>query len=234
MLLSTNHFLSDTFRNVPLNIKNRQATSSGYRYEHLQELMDAETVDYKRCAAILRDQRGKAGKDIGMCNEKAVNQLIAHHSVIFQPEHRRMWISTSAFMLGEYVCYDLDSVFGRASVYDSRDELYDRRYTIAADTFLSTAQWQEFLIYKKGETELNKIVSGKHAKEVPLKNWEELISHNPEYWFPYYLTGQYYEQIGQKDKALPYLKQALSKEINDSVDIYDIKALIERLEHPGH
>lgn len=230
MLLSTNHFLSDTFTGMPVNIYNKLATSSGYRYEHLKELLDKKSdIDYKYCAQILRDQRGKGGKDIGMGNEKAINQLIAHHSVIFQPERRKFWVSTSAFMLGEYVCYNLDSFFNQAENMDISRERIDLQFTIPADTFLKTQQWQAFLKYRKEEAGLLKVLSEKRNGSRPNTTWEALIQLNREYWYPYFLLGKYYQQMDMPARALAFYRQALTKEINDSADIYEIKSQIKKL-----
>ena len=35
------------------------------------------------------------GAELGLANEMAINQFSAHHSVIFQPEKKLMWVSTS-------------------------------------------------------------------------------------------------------------------------------------------
>jgi tetratricopeptide (TPR) repeat protein len=228
-VLSTNHYLSDSFRNDEVNVRCARTTSSGYRYEHLAELMDAErSMDPVACARILRDQRGKGGKDIGMCNEKAVNQMIAHHSVIFQPERRRFWISTQPFMLGRYICYDLDSVFAEAGHFTHSHEIYNKAQTIAPDTFLNTTGWSNFCIYKKHEESIIKSLNDK-SKTEPAHDWDTMIRSNPEYWYPYYLVGRYYQDRQMDDKALKYYHQALSKEINDSIDIYQIKALIQKM-----
>lgn len=229
-ILSTNHYLSDSFRNDEINLRCARSTSSGYRYEHLAELMDMEkNMDPIACARILRDQRGKGGKDIGMCNEKAVNQLIAHHSVIFQPERRRFWISTQPFMLGRYICYDLDSVFAEAKTFNGGHEINNKSQTIAPDTFLRTSGWANFCTYKKCEEGIIKTLSEKPKVTDPAQNWDTMIRYNPEYWYPYYLVGQYYHSRQKDDRALSYYRQALTKEINDSVDVYQIKALIEKI-----
>ena len=44
-----------------------------------------------------------------MGNEKAVNQLIAHHSVVFEPKIIGVGIYLT-WQLGEYVAYDLNKV----------------------------------------------------------------------------------------------------------------------------
>jgi isopenicillin-N N-acyltransferase-like protein len=234
VLMSTNHFLSDTFKNDPVNIKNRTTTSSGYRYEHLEELIGHEQVmDEHTFAKILRDQRGKGGSDIGMCNEKAINQLIAHHSVIFQPERRCFWISTDAFMLGEYVCYDFDSVFARTSIVTDHHQLQNASLTIAADTFLHTRDWNMFQIYHKGEKEIISETRLRYDPDTPIHPWESLIGLNPQYWYPYYLVGEYYRSRKMDKRALPFYLQALTKEINDSVDVYNIKEIIHKIEREG-
>ena len=230
LLLSTNHFLSDFFHNEQSNLQAERATSSGYRYEHLAELIDAmPAMNPTDCARILRDQKGKGGKDIGMCNEKAVNQLIAHHSVIFQPERSRFWVSTQPFMLGRYICYDFDSVFAEAGHFTQDHEIYNKARIIAPDTFLATAAWSDFCTYKKGETDIVSTLNEKPNLAQPIHDWDTMIRSNHQYWYPYYLVGRYYQSRQMDDRALGYYQQALTKEINDSVDVYEIKKVIQKI-----
>ena len=39
----------------------------------------------------MRNRKGVGEAELGLANEMAINQFIAHHSVIFQPEKKRMW-----------------------------------------------------------------------------------------------------------------------------------------------
>src|SRR5690606_20452230 len=91
----TNHYQSKGFETQELNKEQKDKSASVYRYKRLQQLMSSNyPLTPNKMADILRDRKGIDGADIGTGNEKAVNQLIAHHSVIFQPDSLRMWVST--------------------------------------------------------------------------------------------------------------------------------------------
>ena len=61
----------------------------------MQDITELMPINPQSAAKLLRDQKGMNGNDIGMGNEKSINQLIAHHSVIFKPGERLVWVSTS-------------------------------------------------------------------------------------------------------------------------------------------
>ena len=132
-LVLTNHFQSETFRDSELTRKNIAEGASMYRWERTRELMDStDRHDQHSFALLLRDQHGMRGENIGMGNEKAVNQLVAHHSVIFKPAELKMWVSCSPYQLGAYLCYDLNRVFSDTTDVTDRIWLEDRdhRYPI--------------------------------------------------------------------------------------------------------
>ena len=59
----------------------------------MKELIDqGNAIDVSMAAAILRDMKGQSGQEIGMGNPLAINQLIAHHSVIFKPGEQLAWV----------------------------------------------------------------------------------------------------------------------------------------------
>lgn len=227
-LLCTNHYQSDSFKNDKNNIANIATSASEYRYERLEELLkENPKLDYKSVAKILRDQKGKHNKNIGMGNEKAMNQLIAHHSIIFQPEKRRFWVSTQPYQLGEYVCYDFDSIFAEAPSYKVDKEINDAAYTIPADSFLLSDGWKNFLTYKSSKEQIKAAIK----KKAPIENESAFIGQflrsNPEEWETYYWTGELYRAEQNKEKAEVFYHQALTKEINDSSEVYKIKKLIK-------
>ena len=66
-------------------------------------------------------------KDLGMGNQLSVNQLIAHHSIVFKPTQQLVWVSTAPYQLGKFVAYDLKKVFSL-----TKDQIIsgNRRYII--------------------------------------------------------------------------------------------------------
>ena len=83
-VLCTNHFQSEAYKNDKRNQKHILESHSEYRYEKLQELLQTnKKLNPEKMASILRDQSGLKDKNIGYGNEKAINQLLAHHAVIF-------------------------------------------------------------------------------------------------------------------------------------------------------
>ena len=227
-ILCTNHYQSDSFKNDKNNIVNIATSASKYRYDRLVELLkDNPKLDYQSAANILRDQKGKGGKNIGMGNEKAMNQLIAHHSVIFQPEKKRFWVSTQPYQLGEYICYDFDSIFAEAPTFKQDREINDPDFTIPADSFLYSADWKNFLNFKKSKELMKESIKKRTMIENQKAFLGQFLRSNPESWETYYWTAELYRHLQDKEKAIVYYDQALTKEINDSSEVYKIRKLIK-------
>jgi isopenicillin-N N-acyltransferase like protein len=189
-IIVTNHFQSNSFLHDPLNQENMQNETSVYRYARVAELLEENpSVDPDIAASILRDYRGLQGKDIGLGNEKAVNQFIAHHSVIFQPGQRRIWVAGPPYQLGEYWSYDLDSLWTSAS---------PQRNIISSDSIISGAVYQNLLKYRSLS---QKIESGHYTEG----DADSLTRFNPEYFHTYRVLGDYF-------KAEGYYRTALEKE----------------------
>jgi len=224
-ILCSNHYQSNEFLTEENNIKNKAESASLYRFERLEELIDtAQKLSPQNVIDILRDQKGKGGKDIGIGNEKALNQLIGLHSVVFQPEIRRFWISTSPFQLGQFVCYDFDSVFVKAATLNKNEIIYTASEMIPADPFVQSTDWANFLTYKKWREEIKSALK----KDPKTNNLDakKIIDYNANYWEAYFWAGSYYLHQGQKSLAEEYFKQALTKEINDLSEVRKLNKLI--------
>lgn len=208
-IICMNHYQSDTFKEDVRNQENIATSDSPYRYARLDELLNENTpLDVSGAASILRNRFGKGGGDIGLANEKAINQFIAHHSVIFEPGKRLMWVSASPWQLGEYVAYDLDKIFNAPS---GTGELSADSLSLPADTFLSSPVYRHLLTYR----ELVKEIRHSISEGIPIGRdvTGELTASNPEFYYAWQLAGDYYHAFGKKDKAVACWQIALTKEI---------------------
>ncbi|MDR0892949.1 MAG: C45 family peptidase [Mediterranea sp.] len=207
-LICTNHFQSEAFAHDERNLENIRTSDSPYRFARIRELLQEQhPIDVPKAAFILRNRQGTAGADLGMGNELAVNQLIAHHSVIFQPERRMMWVSTSPWQCGPYVAYDLNHIF--ADSVDFHHEIALPQAVLPADAFLQSSAYPRFLAYRK----LTSLLRGaiRQKTRVSRKDLDYYLSTNPRLYHPYEVVGDYYEAIGQPAKAIDYWTEALTK-----------------------
>ena len=207
--VSANHFQSETFLNDERNLENIRTSDSPYRQQRMEELISRnKPINPEKVAEILRNKEGLRDENIGLGNEKSINQLIAHHSVIFKPEQKQIWVSTSPWQLGAYVCYDLNKIFAAP---DFSTEIKIGHLTIAPDTFLNTTDYTEFLFYREYRKKLKEII---HKKEpANEEDIDRFINSNPELYLVYELVGDFYASQKQYNQAREYWKCALEKEI---------------------
>lgn len=197
-----NHYQSKALAHQTLNEEQMQHSASVYRYQRLQELLQSVSKNTpQQTAAILRDYKGKQQADIGYTNEKAINQFICHHSIIFEPKKQLVWVSTSPWQMGDYLCYDLNKIFSQQTLMPLA---YEQALTIPADTFLHTKAYQQVQTYLNNEQQFLR------SKQL---NPEELMSSNPRYYDTYRLLGDYYKNMNQGEKAKENYQKALQYEI---------------------
>jgi len=203
-ILCTNHYQSDQFQSQKQNKEQMQQSASVYREKRLQELMEQSyPLTPEKIATILRDRKGLHGIDIGDGNEKAVNQLIAHHSVIFQPDSLRMWVSTQPWQLGTYVCYDLRKIFAYNGL--SRDvEIADTNLNIAPDTFLNTQEFRNFELFRKNKMAL--------TLKQPVDT-AQTVHSDPKFFDAYRVAGDYCRNKKWYTAAINYYVKALDCEL---------------------
>jgi predicted choloylglycine hydrolase len=203
-IVCTNHFQSNGLGKSKRNLEQINESASAYRYERLMELLNTNGRNtVQKTINILRDQKGLNNADIGMGNEKAINQLIAHHSVVFEPQKLLVWVSTSPWQLGQYVAYDLKKVFALRGMKQDM-EISDSNLTIAADSFLWTPTYKKFEAFREFKEQ---IADGQEI------NADSLVTTNPEFYNAYVLAGDYLYKQKQFKKALYFYQQALTKEI---------------------
>jgi len=229
-ILCANHYQSDTFRKDESNVENIKTSASMYRFHRLEELMERNPkLDYKNVASILRDQRGIQDKNIGIGNEKALNQLISHHAIIFQPEKLRFWVSANPYQEGEFVCYDLKKVFTEAPLLISPVKLNEETLTVPADSFLLSSDWKKFLYWRELKTQIRAATKAKKMLDNENHLMNVFVDANPEFWETYFEVANYYKATGNNEKAKRGFELALTKEINDTHEADKIREELKEL-----
>jgi hypothetical protein len=229
-VVCANHYQGKAFLTDAINIENRDKSSSDYRLKHLTALINEHpTIDVKRAATILRDQTGLNNKNIGHGNEKALNQLIAHHSVIFKPATLQVWVSTNPFQLGPYICYDLNHVFRIAPGLKHKKELYEKELTISADPFLHSQEYKKFNAYKQMREAFQFAHAQKLSPILDEKVISDFINCNPEYFETYAILGIYFKDQKRNQRAKDYFSKALTKEVTTVQDREEIEKHLKEL-----
>lgn len=219
-IVCTNHFQSKGLATSKKNTEQVKESASLYRYERLMELLNAtEQNTVQKTVAILRDRKGLHNADIGMGNEKAINQLIAHHAVVFEPKKLLVWVSTSPWQLGKFMAYDLKKVFALQGMKHDR-EIADSILTIAADSFLLTTAYKNFEKFK---------IFKQQIADHRSVNTDSLVAANPEYYNAYIIAGDYLYGMKQYRKALPYYQKALTKVIATKKEEDHIRNRIKKI-----
>jgi len=230
-IICANHYQGKAFETDLINQSNIEKSSSNYRLKHLTQLVnEIPKISVKDAAAILRNQKGIDGKDIGLGNEKALNQLIAHHSVIFKPAKLQVWVSTNPYQLGQFVCYDLNKVFAEAPGLKTKKELYEKELNIPADSFLYSKEFAKFNAWKLMKEAFQ--FAHKHKLKYPIdeKIISNFIKSNPEYWETYFILGTYFFDQEEFGIAELEYEKALKKEITTVQDIELVKAQLKKIE----
>lgn len=223
-LICTNHFQSDGYLSDKKNIKQIKETHSFYRYQKIQELLQkSNKISPEYMAEILRNTEGLNKKSLGYGNEKAINQLLAHHGIIFKPEEKLVWVSSSPYQLGEFVCYDLEKIFN--SDFQSVISAQTQERNIPKSKFLLTKEYENYEKYRilehKIETDLNinKIIDSQSVMQ--------LENLNPDYWKAYFIIGKVLLQ--NKDKrAKIYFEKSLSLEIPYSDERQEVEKYLKK------
>jgi hypothetical protein len=225
-LICSNHFQSDAYEMDANNLEHIANSHSQYRYDRMEELLDsAEVITPKKAVAILRNTKGLNNKNIGYGNEKALNQLLAHHGIVFQPQKKMVWVSANPYQLGEFVAFQLDSVFKNSE--EKTSTLSVPKDIIAKASFINTVAFHNYEKYRIEKRKVEQIIN--EDLEFNTKDMYSFIALNPESWEVYYLVGKYYYDKKYYEAALIEFKKALSKEVTTVPDREEMEKYIKKI-----
>ena len=176
----------------------------------MNELLAAsEKMTPEKAVSILRNKKGLNDLEIGYGNEKALNQLLAHHGIVFQPSKKLVWVSSNPYVLGDFVAFQLDSVFNNSTKKSSTLSLSS--LLIEKDSFVNSDEFKDYEAYRVEKEKIQYAIQ--NEEDYCQEELEKFISLNPNYWEVYYLTGKYYFEKKYYKAALLKFNEALTKEV---------------------
>lgn len=211
-LICSNHFQSEAYKRDRRNNKTIENSHSQYRYDRmLQLLSENDKLNPKKAVSVLRNMDGLNDKAIGYGNEKALNQLLAHHGIVFKPKELKVWVSSNPYQLGEFVAYDLNTVFNDRSETSPTVSVSNQELNISEDPFLNTQAYKNYEAYRILEAKVEQAID--HKEKLDDSTLQKLSDLNPKYWKAYYLAGLYYYNHKDYNQAFQNFEKATHNDI---------------------
>ncbi|APS39660.1 MULTISPECIES: C45 family autoproteolytic acyltransferase/hydolase [Salegentibacter] len=226
-LICSNHFQSEAYAEDNRNLKTIEESHTQYRFDRMQELLsEKEKLNPQKAAEILRNKEGLEGVKLGTGNEMAINQLLAHHGIIFKPEENKVWISANPYQLGAFVAYDLDTAFKKFEAGNVSGSVMLAEENIAEDLFVNTEAYKDYEKYRKLNGKIIEAIS--KEQEVSEDKIKRLKYLNPHFWEVYKIAGDYYFQQKEFKKAVINYKQAKRRQVTTLPDEEYLDKMIKK------
>lgn len=219
-VLCTNHYQSDVFSKDEVNIDNINESDSKYRFDRMQELLkNRKHIEPINVAQILRDQYATHGDTLGMGNPRAINQLIAHHSIVIQPEQLLIYFSSNDYQLGHYQGYYLPSVFDGIKL--------DTTFYLPEDNFLESQNYDDFKKFKATKHKISRYLMFDEPLNMSNTAINAFIRENAESYVTYEMLAKYFKKKGNKALVEEYVNLALSKRVASPKVEAELRALMK-------
>lgn len=148
----TNHF-QGKLKTDYLSSDSTAAKHSLGRLKRVNELIEgSEKMSVLKTVEILRDQKKFGGEDVEPGSEFAINQFLAHHSIVFNNTKKIMYVSTKPWQLGKFVAYDLKKVFETFPGMEKDQEIFTEEMNIEKDEFLETEEFKKIMESRRNGT----------------------------------------------------------------------------------
>lgn len=224
-LLCSNHFQSESYEKDKNNQNHMIESHSKYRMDRMEELLsDTTAMTPSSVVSILRNTKGVEDMLIGYGNEKALNQMLGHHSVVFQPEDLLMWVSSSPYQLGEFVAYDLEQIFSKNEKDFVSQQV--KEMNVPLDTFVFDQAFINYERFRIVDKEIDKALNEMSLiDEAFITEYQRL---NPDLWSVYFKIGKYYFNQKSYKEAKNQFLLALTKEVTTLPDRAELEKYLKK------
>lgn len=112
----SNHFRTPELAGDPQDTALKQWSTTNDRGARVEELVFEQPLSVERAQVILRDRLGPGGAPLALGDRRAIDALIATHSVIADLHDRVLWVSAAPATQGIYEPFDLLAELDRLGI----------------------------------------------------------------------------------------------------------------------
>lgn len=221
-----NHLNAAEFANDPTNHLRKEHLTTVAREKRGLELLKAMPEPQASEAAtlsvlkILRDKGvDSQGRTLPLGHRKAIDALIAMHSVIYNPIEDRLYVGQGPAVSGPLLAYDLKATFATKTPVRAGELPADPSVSIAAYNSVKTAVNQI--------TEANKLMSDRKCADARTLI-EQVEPQRRELSDYYSVRGDIEFCLGQNDRARVSWQQALALEPAYAREVARLKKRLQR------
>ena len=226
-LVCSNHFQSEAYKKDKRNAEAIENSHTQYRFDRMNELIDeVPKVNPEIMVDILRNKEGLKDIQLGYGNEKAINQLVAHHGVVFKPHLGQIWISSHPYQLGAFTAYDLNKIFSKNKTLEHQPQHIDSM-TIKEDDFIHTEAYKNYEAYKILDKKIDQAIQ-EEVEDFDIHLLNSYRDLNPDMWLVHYKAGLLLFNAKNYEEAKKAFEQALQKEITTLPDVKKVKKKLRK------
>ena len=131
------------------------------------------------------------------------------------------------YQLGEFVCYDLKTIFDNPNFKNNSVSLQKEEWNISKDPFLESNAYKNYEKFRIEDRKMDAVLENKSDLDTNFgKNYQSL---NPDYWVVYYKIGLYFYQKKNYEEAKVQFEKALTKEITTLTAKQEIEKKLKKI-----
>ncbi len=230
----TNHLVTPTFVNDPVNKERRDEGTTMQRYGRARQLLDRVKtgggVTVEGLASLLRNKRGIDDKDVGYGNRNAIDGLIACHAVIMDVTKGEMWVAGWPNAEGTFVGVDVMAML-KVAAANPMMMAPASPGSIAADTMMTDGSWQRVIAAREAATLCEDALRDKKFA-IAREEAAEVVRDNPRFYLGHELMGRALFGMGDKRGAKDELSQAMLLDPPYAERRHAIEGLMQRCDTP--
>ncbi len=228
LILQTNHFLGDHWNDDAVHREQMQRATTLYRWQRLEELTESARgrINARECMRILRDKRGRGGKDVGYGNRNTIDAGICAHSVIMNLTRGEMWVSAGPNTQGEYVHVPALAML-QAGPGGAMRMRHDRALNLSRDARFSLAS--DLAEFRRRLPLARQAADAENAQELA-PHTRSLANLNPQAFETAYYRGRLAFIEGRFADAVKHFEETLEREPHYEAVREDVRLWLSRAE----